>query len=206
MNAVFWAEKKYFSGKAKFGIFGDGKELPQLAWSKVFKKGDHRSGYYRDQTVMMALDLLSAKQIFHALYATTNLNFEPMSAGRQMGGHFLTPFLDEKGQWLNQNEQYNISADISCTGGQMPRLLGLAQASQLYRKNNYSNASDFSINGNEIAWGTIAMPALQKVYSLRYLMLVVCYKSLWSLVFGTMNMEYLFPIVYTQQKAIFQKP
>ena len=147
--------KEVLSGKAKFGIFGDGKELPQLAWSKVFKKGDHRSGYYRDQTVMMALDLLSAKQIFHALYATTNLNFEPMSAGRQMGGHFLTPFLDEKGQWLNQNEQYNISADISCTGGQMPRLLGLAQASQLYRKNNYSNASDFSINGNEIAWGTI---------------------------------------------------
>ena len=97
--------KEVLSGKAKFGIFGDGKELPQLAWSKVFKKGDHRSGYYRDQTVMMALELLSAKQIFHALYATTDLNLEPMSAGRQMGGHFLTPFLDENGNWLNQNEQ-----------------------------------------------------------------------------------------------------
>ena len=147
--------KEVLSGKAKFGIFGDGKELPQLAWSKVFKKGDHRSGYYRDQTVMMALELLSAKQIFHALYATTDLNLEPMSAGRQMGGHFLTPFLDENGNWLNQNEQYNISSDISCTGGQMPRLLGLAQASQLYRKNEFSNASYFSTNGNEIAWGTI---------------------------------------------------
>ncbi len=147
--------KEVLSGKAKFGIFGDGKELPQLAWSKVFKKGDHRSGYYRDQTVMMALELLSAKQIFHALYATTDLNLEPMSAGRQMGGHFLTPFLDENGNWLNQNEQYNISSDISCTGGQMPRLLGLAQASQLYRKNEFSNASNFSTNGNEIAWGTI---------------------------------------------------
>ena len=147
--------KEVLSGKAKFGIFGDGKELPQLAWSKVFKKGDHRSGYYRDQTVMMALELLSAKQIFHALYATTDLNLEPMSAGRQMGGHFLTPFLDENGNWLNQNEQYNISSDISCTGGQMPRLLGLAQASQLYRKNEFSNASHFSTNGNEIAWGTI---------------------------------------------------
>ena len=147
--------KEVLSGKAKFGIFGEGKELPQLAWSKVFKKGDHRSGYYRDQTVMMALELLSAKQIFHALYATTDLNLEPMSAGRQMGGHFLTPFLDENGNWLNQNEQYNISSDISCTGGQMPRLLGLAQASQLYRKNEFSNASNFSTNGNEIAWGTI---------------------------------------------------
>lgn len=147
--------REVLSGKAKFGIFGDGKELPQLAMARAFQDGDFRSGYYRDQTFMMALGFLSPKSFFHGLYATTDLNKEPMSAGRQMGGHFMTHSLNEDGTWKNLTEQKNSSADISCTAGQMPRLLGLAQASKIYRNVEGIDQTNFSKNGNEVAWGTI---------------------------------------------------
>ena len=148
--------KEVLTGKAKFGIFGDGKEVPQLAMAKAFKNGDFRSGYYRDQTFMMAIGKLSIEQFFAGLYGHADINFDPMSAGRQMGGHFSTFSLDEKGQWNNLTIQKNSSADISPTAGQMPRLLGLAQASKIYRNvNGIENKTNFSINGNEVAWGTI---------------------------------------------------
>lgn len=148
--------KEVLTGKAKFGIFGDGKEVPQLALAKAFKNGDFRSGYYRDQTFMMAIGALTIEQFFAGLYGDTNINNEPMSAGRQMGGHFATHSLDENGNWNNLTLQKNSSADISPTAGQMPRLLGLAQASKIYRNvNGISNKTNFSINGNEVAWGTI---------------------------------------------------
>ena len=147
--------REVLTGKAKFGIFGDGKEVPQLAMAKAFKKGDFRSGYYRDQTFMMALGELTIEQFFSGLYANTDLEKEPMSAGRQMGGHFTTHSLDEKGHWKNLTKQYNSSADISPTAGQMPRLLGLAQASKIYRNVKGIDTTNFSNNGNEVAWGTI---------------------------------------------------
>ncbi|MDB4264500.1 thiamine pyrophosphate-dependent enzyme [bacterium] len=147
--------KEVLTGKAKFGIFGDGKELPQLAMARSFKNGDFRSGYYRDQTFMMALGLLKPKDFFHALYATTDIEKEPMSAGRQMGGHFLTHSLNTDGSWKDLTKQKNSSADISCTAGQMPRLLGLAQASKVYRNLKGLDGAKFSVNGDEIAWGTI---------------------------------------------------
>ncbi len=154
-EASLLGRREVLNGKAKFGIFGDGKELPQIAMAKVFQKGDFRSGYYRDQTFMMAIDELSVKQLFSGLYANTNIVEEPMSAGRQMGAHFSTFSLNEDGSWKNLMNQKNSSPDISCTGSQMPRLLGLAQASKLYRKLNVKNSDFFSDNGNEIAWGTI---------------------------------------------------
>ena len=118
--------REVLTGKAKFGIFGDGKELPQLAMARAYRNGDWRSGYYRDQTFMMALGLLTAKDFFHGLYATTDIKLEPMSAGRQMGGHFVTYSLNEDGSWKDLTAQPNSSADISPTAAQMPRLLGLA--------------------------------------------------------------------------------
>ncbi|WP_423818696.1 thiamine pyrophosphate-dependent enzyme [Salinimicrobium sp. TIG7-5_MAKvit] len=147
--------REVLTGKAKFGIFGDGKEVPQLAWAKVFQNGDFRSGYYRDQTFMMAIGALNIQQFFASLYATTNIEHEPNSAGRQMGGHFATHSLEEDGTWKNLTQQKNSSADISPTAGQMPRLLGLAQASKIYRNVTGIDADKFSRNGNEIAWGTI---------------------------------------------------
>ncbi|MEA9414520.1 alpha-ketoacid dehydrogenase subunit alpha/beta [Flavobacterium sp. PL02] len=148
--------KEVLTGKAKFGIFGDGKEVPQLAMAKAFKNGDFRSGYYRDQTFMMAIGELTPKQFFAGLYGHTDLNFDPMSAGRQMGGHFVTHSLNEDGSWKDLTKQKNSSADISPTAGQMPRLLGLAQASKIYRNVDGIKIKDnFSVNGNEIAWGTI---------------------------------------------------
>lgn len=147
--------REVLTGKAKFGIFGDGKEVPQLAMAKAFKKGDWRSGYYRDQTFMMAIGELTAEQFFAGLYANTNLELEPMSAGRQMGGHFVTHSLNNDGSWKDLTKQYNSSADISPTAGQMPRLLGLAQASKIFRHVEGINASTLSVNGNEVAWGTI---------------------------------------------------
>ena len=148
--------KEVLTGKAKFGIFGDGKEVPQLALAKAFKNGDFRSGYYRDQTFMMAIGALSIEQFFAGLYGHTDINFDPMSAGRQMGGHFSTQSLDQNGNWKNLTNQKNSSADISPTGGQMPRLLGLAQASKMYRNlPDLHSKTDFSVNGNEVAWGTI---------------------------------------------------
>ena len=147
--------REVLTGKAKFGIFGDGKEVPQLAMAKAFKKGDWRSGYYRDQTFMMAINELTPEQFFAGLYADTNIENEPMSAGRQMGGHFMTHSLDENGNWKNLMEQKNSSSDISPTAGQMPRLLGLAQASKIFRNVEGIDAEKFSDKGNEIAWGTI---------------------------------------------------
>jgi pyruvate/2-oxoglutarate/acetoin dehydrogenase E1 component/TPP-dependent pyruvate/acetoin dehydrogenase alpha subunit len=148
--------REVLTGKAKFGIFGDGKEVPQLAMAKAFKKGDFRSGYYRDQTFMMALGELTPQQFFAGLYAHADIKADPMSAGRQMGGHFATHSLNDDGSWKNLTKQYNSSADISPTAGQMPRLLGLAQASKIYRnEKSVQNSTNFSINGNEVAWGTI---------------------------------------------------
>ena len=147
--------REVLTGKAKFGIFGDGKEVPQLAMAKAFKNGDFRSGYYRDQTFMMAIGQLNIQQFFAGLYGHTDINEEPMSAGRQMGGHFATHSLNEDGSWKNLTKQKNSSADISPTAGQMPRLLGLAQASKIYRNVKGIKANNFSENGNEVAWGTI---------------------------------------------------
>ncbi|WP_027137480.1 alpha-ketoacid dehydrogenase subunit alpha/beta [Gaetbulibacter saemankumensis] len=147
--------REVLTGKAKFGIFGDGKEVPQLAMAKAFLKGDWRSGYYRDQTFMMAIGELTPEQFFAGLYANTDLKEEPMSAGRQMGGHFATHSLNEDGSWKDLTQQYNSSADISPTAGQMPRLLGLAQASKVFRNVKGIDTSKFSVDGNEVAWGTI---------------------------------------------------
>jgi len=148
--------REVLTGKAKFGIFGDGKEVPQLAWAKAFKNGDWRSGYYRDQTFMMAIGELSIEQFFAGLYAHTDIKSDPMSGGRQMGGHFATHSLNEDGSWKNLTAQKNSSSDISPTAGQMPRLLGLAQASKIFRNvKGIQNKTNFSINGNEVAWGTI---------------------------------------------------
>lgn len=147
--------REVFSGKGKFGIFGDGKELPQLAMNHFFQNGDFRSGYYRDQTLLMAQGLLTLANIFSALYAHLDQSIEPMSGGRQMGGHFATPFRNDKGEWLDLVNLKNHSGDISPTGSQMPRLLGLAQASKVYREHKTQNSTKFSNEGNEIAWGTI---------------------------------------------------
>jgi pyruvate/2-oxoglutarate/acetoin dehydrogenase E1 component len=147
--------REVLTGKAKFGIFGDGKEVPQLAMAKAFQNGDFRSGYYRDQTFMMAIGALNIEQFFAGLYGHTDINFDPMSAGRQMGGHFATHSLHEDGSWKNLTQQKNSSADISPTAGQMPRLLGLAQASKIYRHVAGIDTTSFSVSGNEIAWGTI---------------------------------------------------
>ncbi len=150
--------KEVLTGKAKFGIFGDGKELPQLAMAKVFKPGDFRSGYYRDQTFMFAINALTIEQWFAGLYAHTDLLYEPTSGGRQMGGHYATHLLNEDGSWKNLVELKNSSADVSPTGSQMPRLLGLAYASYFYRNNPDLQKGEFlkfSNKGNEIAFGTI---------------------------------------------------
>lgn len=148
--------KEVLTGKAKFGIFGDGKEVAQLAMAKQFKKGDFRSGYYRDQTFMMALDLLTVKEYFAALYGHTDLEKEPSSSGRQMGGHYATRSLNPDGSWQNLMEKYNSSSDVSPTACQMPRLLGLALASKIYRENEALHGfSEFTNKGNEVAFGTI---------------------------------------------------
>ena len=154
-EASLLGRREVLTGKAKFGIFGDGKEVPQLAMAKAFKNGDFRSGYYRDQTFMMAIGQLTIQQFFAGLYGHPSLEADPMSAGRQMGGHFATHSLDENGNWKNLTRQKNSSSDISPTAGQMPRLLGLAQASKVYRNVKGIDTTNFSDNGNEIAWGTI---------------------------------------------------
>ncbi len=147
--------REVLTGKASFGIFGDGKELPQIAMAKFFKKGDFRSGYYRDQTFMFSLGEVSPIQFFAGLYAHTDIKHDPMSAGRQMGSSFSTHSLDDNYDWKDLTKQYNSSADLSPTGSQMPRLVGLAQASKVYKNITISNSEKFSNNGNEIAWGTI---------------------------------------------------
>ena len=147
--------REVLMGKGTFGIFGDGKELPQVVLNRFFKKGDYRSGYYRDQTLLMAQGHLSPVQLFAAIYAHPDQDKEPMSAGRQMVGHFSTPLINEDGTWLNQTKTTNHVADVSSTAAQMPRLIGLAQASKIYRNSKIKNAEKFSKEGNEIAWGTI---------------------------------------------------
>ena len=155
-EASLLGRKEVFMGKAKFGIFGDGKELPQIAMAKAFRNGDFRSGYYRDQTFMFAIDQLTIQQYFAQLYAHTDVEKEPASAGRLMNGHFATRMLDEKGQLKDLVNHKNSTADISPTAGQMPRLLGLAYASKLFRGNKDLHQYDgLSINGNEVAFGTI---------------------------------------------------
>jgi pyruvate/2-oxoglutarate/acetoin dehydrogenase E1 component/TPP-dependent pyruvate/acetoin dehydrogenase alpha subunit len=148
--------REVLTGKAKFGIFGDGKEVAQLAMAKQFKNGDFRSGYYRDQTFMMAIGALGIKEYYAGLYADTKIENEPTSGGRQMGGHYATRSLNEDGSWKNLMEQKNSSADISPTAGQMPRLLGLALASKMYRNiPELEGFTNFSNKGNEVAFGTI---------------------------------------------------
>ncbi len=155
-EASLIGRKEVFMGKAKFGIFGDGKELAQIAMAKVFRDGDFRSGYYRDQTFMFAIGELTIQQFFAQLYAHTDLEADPSTAGRLMTGHFGTRTLDSDGMFRDLTKLKNSSADISPTAGQMPRLLGLAYASKLFRENEalhqYTNFSD---KGNEIAFGTI---------------------------------------------------
>ncbi|NVK62964.1 MAG: transketolase [Flavobacteriales bacterium] len=158
-EASLLGRREVLTGKAKFGIFGDGKELAQIALAKQFKDGDFRSGYYRDQTIMMAIGQLDVQQYFAGLYAHTDIEHEPQSGGRQMGGHYATRNLDDNGNWKNLMEQKNSSADISPTAGQMPRLLGLAQASKVYREHptlkDLEEFKKFSNGGNEVAFGTI---------------------------------------------------
>ncbi|MEM1137344.1 MAG: thiamine pyrophosphate-dependent enzyme [Bacteroidota bacterium] len=151
-----YGRKEVFMGKAKFGIFGDGKEIAQLAMAKVFKSGDFRSGYYRDQTFMFAIGEATVQQFFAQLYAHTDLDADPFTAGRCMNAHFASRSLDENGAWKDLIQQKNTAADISPTAGQMPRLVGLGYASKLFRQNpELQQYSQFSDNGNEIAFGTI---------------------------------------------------
>lgn len=155
-QASILGRREVLTGKAKFGIFGDGKEVAQLAMAKSFKKGDWRAGYYRDQTFMFATGMSTLKEFFAQLYAHPDIEKDPASAGRQMNCHYATRFANPDGTWINQAETMNCSADISTTGGHMPRLLGLAYASKLYRQNKeLEGLKQFSVNGNEVAFGTI---------------------------------------------------
>ena len=155
-EASLLGRREVLTGKAKFGIFGAGKELAQIAMSKVFRDGDFRSGYYRDQTFMMAIGQMSIRQMFSGLYGHTDLKLEPSSGGRQMSGHYASRSLNFDGSWKNLMKIKNSSADVSCTASQMPRLLGLAQASKIYRKNkSLKDWNSFSNKGNEVAFGTI---------------------------------------------------
>jgi len=147
--------REVLQGKGKFGIFGDGKELPQIVMSHFFKNGDFRSGYYRDQTLLLSQDLLTGREIFSALYGHPDKVYERMSGGRQMSGHFLSHTIDENDNWIDQTKHKNHISDISPTASQMSRLVGLGLASKIYRDNTVNNSQKFSNNGNEIVWGTI---------------------------------------------------
>ncbi len=155
-QASLIGRREVLSGKAKFGIFGDGKEIAQVAMAKVFRHGDFRAGYYRDQTLMFALDMATIHEFFAQLYAHADVLADPNSAGRQMNAHFATRLLNEDGMWKSQVDMYNTSADLSPTGSQMPRLIGLAYASRLYRQlDALKEFTEFSYNGDEVAFGTI---------------------------------------------------
>ncbi|MBS1522260.1 MAG: transketolase [Bacteroidetes bacterium] len=155
-QASLIGRREVLTGKAKFGIFGDGKEVAQLAMAKAFKAGDWRAGYYRDQTFMFATGISNLKEFFAQLYANPDIEKDPASAGRQMNCHFATRYVNADGTWANQAESLNCASDISTTGGHMPRLLGLAYASKLYRQNKeLEYLKQFSVNGNEVAFGTI---------------------------------------------------
>lgn len=155
-QASLLGRKEVLTGKAKFGIFGDGKEIAQIAMAKAFRDGDHRAGYYRDQTFMMACGLLTVQEFFAQLYAHPSVEAEPSSAGRSMNGHYGTRMLDKNGLFKNQMENKNSTSDISPLAAQMPRLLGLALASKVYRNTpELKNETAFSNRGNEVAFGTI---------------------------------------------------
>jgi pyruvate/2-oxoglutarate/acetoin dehydrogenase E1 component/TPP-dependent pyruvate/acetoin dehydrogenase alpha subunit len=154
-EASLLGRKEVLTGKAKFGIFGDGKEVAQVAMARAFRRGDFRSGYYRDQTLMMALGRLRLEEFFAQLYADPDPTREPSSAGRQMNAHFATPLVAADGTWEEHTALFNSSADLSPTASQMPRLVGLAQASRLYRLLPELSSEGFSNSGNEVAWGTI---------------------------------------------------
>ena len=155
-QASLLGRREVLTGKGKFGIFGDGKEVPQLAMAKVFREGDWRSGYYRDQTFMLAANMMSLEEFFAQIYGDTDIAFNPGTAGRVMNNHFATRSLDDQGNWKNLATQKNSSADISPTAGQMPRLLGLALASKLFKQSKDSSVTKgFSAKGNEVAFGTI---------------------------------------------------
>ena len=152
-EASLLARKEVLTGKAKFGIIGDGKELPQIAMAKFFQNGDWRSGYYRDQTFMFAAGLSSIEDFFAQLYA--DVENDPFSGGRQMNSHYASPLIDSNDQWLDSTSLKNVSSDVSCTGGQMARALGLAMASKQYRHREISNSGNFSNEGNEVSFVTI---------------------------------------------------
>ncbi|SDP97287.1 Pyruvate/2-oxoglutarate/acetoin dehydrogenase complex, dehydrogenase (E1) component [Mucilaginibacter sp. OK268] len=155
-QASLIGRREVLTGKAKFGIFGDGKEVAQLAMAKAFRAGDWRAGYYRDQTFMFATGMSNLKEFFAQLYANPDIEKDPASGGRQMNCHYATRFVNADGSWVNQAETMNCSSDISTTGGHMPRLLGLAYASKLYRQNKeLEYLKQFSVGGNEVAFGTI---------------------------------------------------
>ncbi|MBP6658811.1 MAG: transketolase, partial [Bacteroidia bacterium] len=155
-QASLIGRKEVLTGKAKFGIFGDGKELAQIAMAKQFMPGDFRAGYYRDQTFMFAIEQSNITAFFAQLYATPDLNAEPSSGGRSMNGHFSTRTINEDGSWKELSKIKNSSSDISPTAGQMPRLLGLAWASKLFRNNpDLHHMTNFTTKGNEVAFGTI---------------------------------------------------
>ncbi|MEC8692707.1 MAG: thiamine pyrophosphate-dependent dehydrogenase E1 component subunit alpha, partial [Bacteroidota bacterium] len=189
-QASLIGRKEVLTGKAKFGIFGDGKEVAQLAMAKVFEHGDWRSGYYRDQTFMFAKGLSDIQKFFAQLYAHASVEKEPASAGRSMNGHYATRFLDENGDWLSQTDTFNVSADISPTAGQMPRLLGLAIASKLYKENpELHELTQFSQIGKEIAFGTIGNASTSEgifweVMNAACVMQVPMLMSVWDDVYG----------------------
>ena len=198
--------REVLSGKGSFGIFGDGKELAQIALARCFKKGDFRSGYYRDQTLMMALGELTVQQFFAALYGHADIDAEPQSGGRQMVAHFSTQSLNEDGSWKNLTEQYNSASDISCTSGQMPRLVGLAQASKVFRENKLLKEWTIFLKMEmKLLGALLVMPQLQKDIFLKPLMLPVYCKYLWLFPFGTMVMVFLYIVNIKPLKKIFLK-
>src|SRR5512133_2391223 len=155
-QASIIGRREVLSGKAKFGIFGDGKEVAQLAIARAFQKGDWRSGYYRDQTWMFMLGVMSIQGFFAQLYADADVEHEPATAGRAMNGHFASRYIAPDGSWRNQTDSYNVAADVSPTASQMPRTVGLAYASRLYRQiPELSSLKQFSHNGDEVVWGSI---------------------------------------------------
>ena len=181
------------SGKGSFGIFGDGKELAQIAMAKVFKNGDFRAGYYRDQVFMTAIGQYSPKQMFTALYGDPEIDREPSSGSRQMMNHFGTRFLNEDGSWKNLMEQKNSTSDMACLASQFPRLVGLAQASQVYRNNKPDLAKrnpKFTNNGNEIAFATIGNSSCAEGHFFEAVNAIGVFKYLQLFQFGMMDMEF----------------
>ena len=204
-NISYIGRKEVFMGRAKFGVFGDGKELPQIAMSKFFRNGDFRSGYYRDQTFMMSINQLTPDQFFAQLYAHTDIKKDPHSGGRQMNCHFGTRLLNENGDWKTQTDMMNSVSDISCVSGQMPRIVGLAYASKLYRNNkNLSDMENFSINGNEVVFGTIGDASTSEGHFWEAINAVSCKFHLLCQ-YGMMDMVFLFHLNIILQEMICLK-